>query len=110
MQKYWPFIALLVFLLLIASLFLWPEVSNLVALGVLLLALAMSYIFIVRRNLQAQDQMTPTRIIAKTLLQLFVVLLVVLIASLVGLTAGAWWGLLAGMLSAFGVLWVMSRV
>jgi uncharacterized membrane protein len=109
-QKYWPFIALLVFLLLIAPLFLWPEVSNLVALAVLLLALVMSYIFIVRRNLQAQDQMTPTRIIAKTLLQLLVVLVVVAAASLVGFRVGAWLGLIAAMLSVFGVLWIMSRV
>ncbi len=110
MQRYWPYIALLVFLLLVAPLFLWPEISNAVALAVLLLALVMSYIFIVRRNLQAQDQMTPTRIVSKTLLQVFVVLLVVLAASLVGFRVGAWLGLIAAMLSVFGVLWIVSRV
>ncbi len=110
MQKYWPYIALLVFLLLIAPLFLWPEVANLVALVVLLLALAMSYTFIVRRNLQAQDQMTPTRIVSKTLLQLLVVLVVVAAASLAGFRVGAWLGLIAAMLSVFGVLWIVSRV
>ncbi len=110
MRKYWHFISLSLFILLIASLLFWPEISDLVAIIVFLSGLAVCVFFIVRRNLEARHAAPPIRITFRIMIEIIITLLIVLVASLAGMKVAAWLGLIIGMLVAFGVVWGLSRL
>lgn len=106
MQKYWHFISLVLFILLLGSFFLWPAITNVVAMVALVFGVVMSFVFILQRNLKP-----PRRrlVIPRIALEMLAVVLMILIASLLGRSASAWVGLSSSMLAVFAVLWGIGR-
>lgn len=108
MRKYWHIISLSLFVLLIVSLFFWPEISDLVAIVLFFSSLIVCIFFIVRRNLEARHEVPPIRITFRILIEILVALAVVFVAYLAGMATGHWLGLLAGMAVAFGMVWLLN--
>ncbi len=55
-EKSWPFVSILLILVILASLFFWPAANAALAGAALVLSLGMAIVFIVRRRLQSRRE------------------------------------------------------
>ena len=97
-QKYWPFVSLILISLLLASLFFWPALSSPLGMIVLVLAVGIAIIFTVRRHWNAykNDELTRTQLTRNIAVDVLGIFITISIISFLGGLVGQYVGFLAG--------------
>jgi fructose-specific phosphotransferase system IIC component len=121
LEKYWPFISILLILVIVASLFFWKSASRWISIVLIGLSVTAALVFVVRKYVQAQKQgkislpLMWRNIIVDILGVLVSMATVILVAGKVagviaqpigntwGVTAGILCALLAGLVAGFGI-------
>jgi ABC-type bacteriocin/lantibiotic exporter with double-glycine peptidase domain len=94
LQKYYPAISAIFILILIASFFLWPQNSSLLAIAIIILGFGMSLALIIQQNREAKAQSKlPRAVMVRNIaIDALGLILVICAASFVGRTISVWAG------------------
>ena len=97
-QKFWPFVSLVLIIILLVSLLFWPVSSRPLGLAVLVLAIGIAILFTIRKHWNAYQagvlsRTQLTRNIAVDVLGIFITISII---SFLGGLAGQYVGFLAG--------------
>ncbi len=109
-KKYWPVVSILLFLSIIATSVLWPQISRLLAWTVLCLGLGLAIFATVRRDYQPYKQgLIPRRAFIRTLV---IDLVGLLLSTAAAITAASWAGRVTAqeVWEIAGLLWVTLLV
>ena len=131
LETRWPFVSVLLLLVLMAALLFLPSIANVVAIGVLISGLGMSLLFIVNHNCApfARAEIIREKMNRKIIFEILALVLMIFLAGIASFCMGSYasdfvefhWqghGMVAGLIAAilvsfvvgFGVRWGMGKV
>ena len=100
LQKYWPYVSLILIVTLLASLLFWPSLSSPLGLIVLVLAVGLGIVFTIRKHWNAYKagEITRTQLTRKIAVDVSGIFITISLISFLGGLAGQYVGFLAGTL------------
>jgi hypothetical protein len=86
LEKHWPLISISLLIVLLVSLWLWPEIQGPLSVGIIVLSIGMLFVFTIHRRLEDNrkgliDQPTMTRMIVLDCLGILLVLVSAMVAG-----------------------------
>ena len=98
LQKYWPYVSLILIVTLLASLLFWPSLSSPLGMAVLGLAVGIGIVFTIRKHWNAYQagELTREQLSRKFAVDVSGIFITISIISFLGGLAGQYIGFLAG--------------